>query len=87
VANIIDNIRKHVTGVTERIYDHNRLTHERELTVDEYLDDAFETMYDKYVVETKGLRLRFVRSDFLYGRYLATVSHGNGCKVTYELHY
>lgn len=87
MAMILDNIRKHVKSVTERIYDHNRLINERELTVAEYLDEVFETVYDKHVVGSKDLRLRFVRSDFLYGRYLATVSHGNGCKTTYELHY
>lgn len=87
MAMVLDNIRKHVKSVTERVYDRNQLVYEGELTVDEYLDAVFENVYDKHVVGSKNLRLRFVRSDFLYGRYLATVSHGNGCKTTYELHY
>lgn len=87
MAQVFDNIRKHVTGVTERGFDGKRQTYEHEMTVDEYLDAVLEAFYDHYVIKTGGLRLRMVRSDFLYGKYLATVSHGNGCKVTYELHY
>lgn len=87
MARVLDNIRSNVTTVTKRIYDGKFFMYEFELSVDEYLDEVLEALYDKHVVGTKGLRLRMARNDFLYGSYLATVSNGNGCRVTYQLNY
>jgi len=86
MALVIDNIRSHVTSVTKRIYRDDQLTFEREISVDEYLDEVLEELYDKYVVKYKGTRLRFNQSHYLYGKYLAAVYGDKGCKTEYELH-
>ena len=86
MARIIENIKRHVTSVTEQVYDGRRLIYEHEMDVDEYLEAMFETLYDRYVAQT-GNRVHMVRDDFLAGRYVGTVSHGNGCKTVYHLHY
>lgn len=86
MARIIDNIKRHVTSVTEQVYDGKRLVSEHEMTVDEYIEAMLEALYDRYVANM-GYRVHMVRDDFLYGKYVGTVYHGNGCKTVYHLHY
>lgn len=83
----LDHIISLVKSVTQEIYDGRELKYTDELTPDEYVALMAGHMYDKYVACHKGLRLRYKIDHYLGVHYLATVSHGNGCKTTYKLHY
>lgn len=82
----LDRIISDCTSVTERVYDGRTLMYTNELTPAEYVALFAGHLYNRHVVGQKT-RLRTVVNHYLGVRYIATVSHGNGCKTTYELHY
>ena len=83
----LDHIISRCTSVTQEVYDGKVLKYSDELTPEEYVALMAGHLYDKHVAGYKGLRLRMVTDHYLGVHYVGTVSHGNGCKTVYTIHY